>query len=310
MEISFFKKQLFMLFLILSPTICAPNTRECIVDNCAKPVAYAADSCCLPFFDCGCWSAQFQAGIAPIVWVNRGSFQIVSCLISGNNCQIPTCGPIIPIFEMPKFSDLYHLPWTVGGAFGYAITECSEVYIEGNYRAANSKCFEIGPNINVGTFIAQTNFSFNQVSKYSLYDLYIGVRTYSDLCWCDALTGFWGFQVGLIHHKSVRANITTSSDSNACAAPFTATCVELFPRHTAFAGGANIGFEYCFGCGFSLVFTAEIIATCGPNGNQNVPFNGCTADIVLPEIRPTNFIIGGIGTEMLFPFTLGLKYSF
>lgn len=309
MKTNFINRQLLMLLVVLSSNVYQISAVECCVGNSYQQQRCSPVAC--PQITCGCFDLQFQAGIAPIVWANRGDFQIVSCNIAANDCQGFTCAPIVPIFQMPKFNDLYKMPWTVGGKIGYAVTECSELYLEANYRRANGKdCFAVNPRINIGTFIADTNFVFNTISNYTLFDIYLGVRTYVDLCWCDGFAGFIGMQVGLARHKEVTANITTSSNSNECAAPFVTSCVQLFGKHTAVAAGANFALEYCLGCGFALVLTAEIIATCGPNGNQNIPFFGCTPDIILPEAAPSNFIVGGIGTELLFPITFGMKYNF
>lgn len=294
-------------FLVIIASATMLNGNDCNPCNGFERI------CCFfralrPTFDCGSRNIQAHAGITPIVWMQRQNFKLVSCNIAANTCFGQNLGPLECFFKMPKFNELYKMPWTVGGKIGYSFDECYEVYVEGNYRQAKGKsCFQIRPNINTGTQIINTIFKFNNMSKYSFFDVYLGARTYFDLCWCDPLTAFFGIQIGLAHHKHVKADINFVSTSNTCGAPLNQTCVELFRKHTAFAGGANLGLEYCLRCGFSLVLTGEIIATCGPNGNPNVPVTELN---VVPDISPSNFIVGGIGTEILFPVTLGVKYNF
>jgi hypothetical protein len=291
-------------------------TAEMKADNCC-PTSSCATSCCdsdncgSPL-NCGCFNIQVQAGVAPVIWSKRDCFELVSCNAASLTCNGNTpIGPVIPVFELPKFSRLFRVPWTVGGKIGYALSDRTEVYIEANYRQSRAKhCFTANPDINLGLFVAEPTFQINVNSKYRFYDVFLGARYYGDRCWiCDRLAWFVGIQFGLVHHKEVKASITTSSRSNTCAPAFTTDCFNFFHRHTSPAAGANIGLDYCICGGLSLVLTAEFIATCGPTGGQ-VCFAGCDADVVLPELRPTNFIVGDIQTEVYFPVTLGLKYSF
>lgn len=308
MKGNFLTKHFVFIMLLLSVGATEISARPCFLSNCFSDCNY--ESCGNPL-NCGCFNIQAQAGVAPIVWTKRGCFQVVSCNAASLTCAGNTpVGPLIPIFGMPSFSKLFRVPWTVGGKLGYALSDNTEVFLEFNYRQARAKdCFTSQTNLNLGLFVAQPIFAFSNVSKYKFYDVYLGARYYFDACVCDRLSFFLGGQVGLAHHKGINATITSSSASNTCAAPFS-TCADLFGKHTGFAGGANLGAEYCICNGLSLVLTAEVLATCGPNGNPNICFPGCTADVVLPELRPTNFVIGNVGTELLFPVTLGLKYSF
>jgi hypothetical protein len=52
----------------------------------------------------------------------------------------------------------------------------------------------------------------------------------------------------------------------------------------------------------------EVVATCGPKSNGNIPIAANCSQ--LSSIMPSNLIVGGTGTELFFPVTLGLKYSF
>lgn len=295
-------------FLCLSIILLNSSSILADRDYASNDMCCAQDSC--QACDCSCFLVQVQAGIAPVVWTRRGNFTAVSPNAS-LGCSSSTVGPFVPLFEMPQFNKLFKLPWTVGGLVGYWLDDCNEIYIEGNYRQASAKnSFTIAPFISLSLFTLQPQFVFSTISKYAFYDFYVGARHYFDLCWCDS-TFFIGGQVGVVHHKAVNFDLTTSSLTNTCAPAFSTGLLTLFNKHTGVAAGGNFGFMFCVCDCVSVILTAEIIATCGPNGTPNiVPFVGCDADVVLPELRPTNFIIGGAGTELFFPITLGLIYNF
>ena len=244
-----------------------------------------------------------------MIWTQRNSFTEISCNAS-LGCPDSTISSFVPLFEMPKFSKLFKLPWTVGGLIGYWVDDCNQVYIEGNYRQASAKSnFTIAPTIALSLFTLQPQFVFNNLSKYKFYDFYVGARHYFDMCWCNS-TFFIGGQVGVVHHKEVDFNFTVSSLTNPCNPPFTTGTLMLFGKGTKFAGGANVGVDFCFCDCLNVVLTAEFIATCGPCGNRTINFSGCSADSILPELRPDAFLVGSIGNEFFFPITLGLQYSF
>lgn len=261
-------------------------------------------------FDCSCFNFQVQAGVAPIVWTHKGDFTAVSCNAS-LGCPTSTIGPVLSLFELPKFNHLFKIPWTVGGKIGYLLDDNVEIYVEANYRQARAKNnLLIQTNLDLLLFVAQPQFVFSDLSKYSFVDVYVGARYYFDPCWCECISFFVGGQLGFVHHKEINFRLTTSSLTNPCAPAFTTDRLPLFNKHNGVAAGANIGLDYCICDCLSLVLTAEFIATCRPEGNSNISFDECTADAVLPELRPTNFIIHSSGTELFFPITLGLKYNF
>jgi hypothetical protein len=260
--------------------------------------------------DLSCFDIQIQAGVAPVIWHKRENFSVVSCN-AALGCPGSAQTAVVPLFKMPKFNKLFRVPWTIGGLFGYWISDCDEVYIEGNYRQAKAKSnnFTIAPIIALPLFTLQPQFVFSNLTKYKFYDFFVGLRHYFDLCWCNS-SFFIGGQIGLVHHKDINFKLTVSSITNPCNPPFTTGCMRLFEKNTRVAGGANIGFDWDFCNCFSIVLTAEFIATCGPHGAQNLAFPSCTADIILPELRPDAFFVGSIENEFYFPVTLGFKYRF
>lgn len=272
--------------------------------DCCEP------KCCESVYDCGdplnCGSVNLMVriGAAPTLWRDRGNLSLVSC----NALAIPDYGQdIVNVFQLPKFSKLFGTPWIVGGQLGYAVTNNVEFYLEFNYRQAKDRIYEVSgvnlpnePDLNV-TLV--TN------NKYKVFDAYIGARYYWGRCWCDRFAFFLGGQFGLVRRKAVNFSLNINSVPCAVEGPLnTANCTPLFFKSTSPASGLNVGLDWCVGCGFSFVVMAEFIATCGPRTNSNIVLtNNCTQ---LPGLLPSNIIVGGIGTELFFPVTVGLKYSF
>ena len=232
-----------------------------------------------PLYECA-WDVQVQGGVDPIVWRQRDNFSFVNCL------DFPT-SPVVTLFEIPKFHTFFKTPWIIGGQIGYAWACDTRVYVEFNYSQAKAKCDRVISNIN-----------FNNAT-YKLFDAYVGLRYYWGR-WCDHVAFFLGGKIGLTHHKSsdFAANLILPL------VILTPDETPLFKSNTVFSGGANAGFDICFWENWSFVVTGEVVASCGPRSNRNVviPFNAST--------NATNLLIGDIGTELRFPVTAGLRYSF
>ncbi len=244
---------------------------------------------CEPLY-CGAWGVQFQAGIRPILWRNRGDFTVINCLAT----------PVVSSgVQIPKFSKLFHLPWQVGGQLSYALSANSNIFTEVNYVQAKAK--------STLPSLAPASLALSGSSKYKLVEWYVGARYYFDRggCWCyfDGLSVFLGGKLGLVHHKGSSGFEVTSSICGLCfpnANPCCNNSGSLIARNTAFAGGGQIGLDYCICGNWSLVFCAEVVATCGPAN--------CGANQLGTTLN--SLIIGGSGTELAFPITLGVKYNF
>lgn len=307
-------KPLFLRYLLLIG--CLSQMSSLIAsryyDDCCQP------ACCEQVYDCGdplnCGSVNFwfRAGIAPTIWRERGDFSLVSC----NALAIPNIDSnIVSVFQLPKFKHFFRTPWIVGGQIGYAVTDCFEFYVEANYRKAAARNFLLdgGSDANgqpIGLPIPNDNVivSLNFLDGYRAVDFYVGARYYWGRCWCDRLAWFLGGKFGLVHRQAVEFNYRITSTMCSASAALTGLNQEFFGRHNSPAAGVNFGLDWCYGCGWSFVIMAEVIATCGPNSNSNiiVPSN-CSQ---LPSLLPSNIIIGHIGTEIFIPVTFGLKYSF
>ena len=296
-----FKTVYLLVFLFCNTLVLANEYDPCCTVN----------ECCAPAYDCGdplnCGSVNFvlRAGVAPILWKDRGQFSAFSC----NALAIPGFSQTtINFFKMPRFSKFFRVPWIVGGQIGYALSDNVEIYLEANYRAAKNRNFSTTVTVPNDT----VNISFEFQNNYRIIDAYVGARYYWGRCWCDQVAFFVGAKFGLVHHKPVCFRFLIAS-VNGCPAGATPVLspgdTPFFSRNTTPASGLNFGFDWCLGCGWSLMLMAEAVASCGPHGNSNIAVsNACNA--LLPTFSPTNLGVGHIGTELFFPITLGLKYSF
>lgn len=246
-------------------------------DNCCRSSCYECG--CNPLY-CGAWDLQIQAGVNPITWRHRGQFVTTDCT---------EAFPLASFGEIKKFSHYFKTPWIVGGQVGYHWSDNARVYFEFNYSQAKSKS-EVDL-FDPGAAAVTANF----FSKYKLFDAYVGARHYWDR-WCDRVAFFLGAKVGLTHHKSVDANLTigvTTTDQS-----------DFFDRNTVVSGGADFGFDVCFCGNWSFVVTGAVIASCGPDGSGL----GLTLAPTLPE--NVTLLVTNVRTELRFPVTAGIRYSF
>jgi hypothetical protein len=237
---------------------------------------------------CGAWDLQVQGGLNLIKWRHRSDVLNVFC--SGAAASIATN-------EIQQFSSAYKKPWIIGGQVGYRWDDSVRAYVEVNYSQAKAKTV-VFPTLGLG----ESYIGFSTQSKYALVDAYVGLRFYAGNFWCDRAAFFLGGKVGLTHHKSIDGTLAAQSFGGLVTT--IAVDADLTSSNTVVSGGLDFGFDVNLCGNWSLVVAAGVIASCGPrfNGNLVVPAN---------EVVPTsNLIYGGVGTELRFPITAGLRYSF
>ena len=189
--------------ILLGVSLACSLTGMMRAENYADESECCRSSCWSSCYECGCnplycgaFDLQVQGGVAPIIWTDRGDVSFVQCGgVAGANA-------IVPLFEIPHFFKLFHVPWTVGGQLGYAINDNVRVYLEFNYLQASGK-----HNADVETIAVVPNTIVFDMHKYKLFDGYLGARYYWDR-WCDRYTFFVGAKVGVTHHKSTRHSST------------------------------------------------------------------------------------------------------
>lgn len=255
---------------------------------------YGNESCCFRSYECSCiplycgaWDIQIQGGVDPIKWRNSSSGTIIDCTL------------ISPMVDLPlgSFKSLFKTPWVIGGQIGYHWSDDVRLYVEFNYAQASAKSF-VAPTLAAG----QSFFCIGDFGKYKVFDAYFGARYYTCRYWCERIAFFIGAQIGLAHHKGSRGDLVTQVFGGAIT-PI-APAVDVLLSNTVVSGGANFGFDVCICGNWSFVVTGEVLASCGPrfNGNLVVPANTVTP--------ATNILGARIGSELRFPVTAGVRYSF
>lgn len=274
--------------------------------------SYADQLNCRPVYECGCnplycgtYSLQLHAGIAPIIWRNRGEVDLLTCNANPEN----------PVFqlasEFPKFRSVYKLPWTFGGLLSYAWTDNIETYLEFDYLQAARKHDEglafVIPNVQ------PTQALLLKLGKYNLIEGYIGIRYYWNR-FCDWVAPFAGVKVGFTAHRNVNATLSVNgvplvlapAAGGVCQASNLPSSNHYFNKNTVISGGLNAGLDICFCGGWSFVVAAEFIASAGPRVRTASVF---ATPIAAPTLA-TNLILGCFGSELRFPITFGIKKTF
>ncbi len=271
------------------------------VENCCLSHCY--ECTCEPLY-CGSIGLMVQAGIRPIIWRNRGTIYGVNCVTP------PASGPVTVIQELPSFHHFYRLPWQVGAQLSYAFSCNTNVFVEFNYAQAKSKrnCSASSSATGFQCSATAVNGLALKLGKYKLYDAYVGVNYYCNR-WCDRVAFFFGGKVGLLHHNNVKYYSLTSGFSCTTGATtvFCDTAAKFFKSNTVIAGGAQAGFDICFCGNWSLVVTGNVIASCGPRAAAPIALN--TTEM-LNLNGASSLIPSGVGTELAFPITVGIKYNF
>ena len=262
------------------------------VSDCCASSCYECG--CNPLY-CGAWDLQVHGGVNPILWRHRGAIEAVGPVVA------PATTLLVSLGELPKFRTFYKTPWTVGGQLGYAMSDNTRVYLEFNYSQAKAKSDEVFTSTFTPTGGTAFPVLFN-LGKYKLFDGYVGLRYYWDR-WCDRVSFFLGGKVGFTHHK--RVNTTLSFVTTAPATPGIAA-TELFTRNTVVSGGADFGLDVCFCGNWSFVITGAVIASCGPDSGAAITIPANTTG----SLGFTNLLVGHIRTELRFPVTVGVRYSF
>lgn len=258
------------------------ESRDCCMSSCYE--------CgCNPLY-CGAWDLQIQGGVQPIIWNKRSNVFAVDCAL------LPASA-VVDLSRGPKFNHLFKTPWIVGGQIGYHWSDNTRVYVEFNYSQAKGKHDYVADAL-VTTYITSINYNLH---KYKLYDAYVGARYYWDR-WCDRVAFFLGGKIGLTHHKKLYSPLLTFNVTSTVTS--TIADQEIYRSNTVVSGGADFGFDVCFCGNWSFVVTGAVIASCGPRPVDPIALNPV-------NVGGLSVLIGGhVQTELRFPVTAGIRYSF
>lgn len=290
-----------ILVLLLLASVCESSQIQARGD--CQPCVREYECGCNPLY-CGAYSVQFHAGVAPIVWRSRGELDIISCTSNDAN-------PLVVVADQfPQFKKLYRAPWYIGGKFGYDFTDNAEVYLELDYLQAKRKSNTNNQFVILNPNLAQTLTL--DLGKYKLFEVYVGARYYTDRCWCNAAF-FLGGKIGFTHHK--HTNVQFLINGSPIPVIPTSTCPDgqtgsidnhLFSNSNVVSGGLNFGLDYCWCGNWSFVITGEVIAAGAPCSRTTAVFANPTP----APLFATGVVFGGFCTELRFPVTAGIRYTF
>ncbi len=233
------------------------------------------------------FSVQANAGVLPIVWLDRHDEALAA--------------------ELPSYFGVYQVPFIVGGKIGYNLTSCIEVYGEVEYaRAKGKSCISF--NVNCSGVTGGSATIATNLSPYSAVGAWAGARYYFGFdrvdrwfCWCKKTSFFAGLQVGFVHHDQVDVTIaSTSAQGNS--GPMVSP---LLLKTNSVSAGGNFGFDVAINDCFSFVFTFELLAN---GATKNYPVI-CLCNPV-PGINSSTALVGRFGTELWLPVLFGFKYTF
>ncbi|HEX2977634.1 MAG TPA: hypothetical protein VHO47_00725 [Candidatus Babeliales bacterium] len=236
------------------------------------------------------FSVTVRAGVAPSLFTDRGSVNVVVC---------PFSPPFFEVAKGQKFGDIWHnYAANVGVDFGYALCNNVELFGEFNYRrakATNKSFLGVAPTGAFGNF-------FFDLDDFQEYAGYCGFRYFFNRVICERMAFFLGSKFGLVNYPKIRTRPLTIIN---------ATGISLiqdtvwFDAHTAVSGGLQVGFDYLICDWISLFFNAEIVAS----GSLKPFFNFVKAD---PTIFPnfTNLLREANGTLLSFPVNIGFRFYF
>ncbi len=285
----------FALVLLLSSMVPAKARFEPADNRIACPVM------------CGDVNIQLKAGVAPTIFTEREPiFAVTKKAPKG-------ISPLLPIICFPEFHKLFKTPWFVGGEIGCGLRDNILGFIEFNYRQADGKN-PVFNNINlfdikVGETTRPITTSLTvRPNKFKAFGAYVGTRLYSDY-WCNCISFFVGSKIGLVRHQETCFTFTTATTSPdpsvTTPVTFTSPKSELFLRNTVVSGGVQAGLDWNICNGLNFVVTGEVVATGPSRTNPDIKLKPVT-----PAIKVSDVIIGRFGTEVSFPVTFGLKWTF
>ncbi|MFA6914941.1 MAG: hypothetical protein WC222_00960 [Parachlamydiales bacterium] len=267
-------------YLMLMASVTAPTqVMGWFWDNC-NSCCETVDPCCYQGPLCeGGWSILAKGGIDPIHWTERGKVWLT----------VPAAVPaVFSVSRTAKFRNQFELPYIVGGEIAYNLSDNAQLFVEANYIHGKGKTF----NFIAGTFVvSEVN------DDYEAWSGYIGGRYYFSRSWiCDRVSPFVGLKAGFVNHRQVKYGLSLFG-----------TFIEKDPYYVGKSGvsaGVQLGFDILITDALSAVLNLEAVASQGPRANRNNEF-----DPVLTG-GLTNVNIGQVGTEVSFPITLGLRYTF
>lgn len=293
---SFLALSCFILPIHASEVDCLDDDTYLIEDDCY---------CSTPIKQ-GEWNISIKGGIAPTTWLNRRNEYVVS--INQQNT------PIVTSKNIGSFEDNFDMPWTASVEVAYNISDYSQIFVEGSYKSApNKKSTKKEVD---GIKLRERTDDAHDWSGY------FGVRQFFCRDWvCDSVAPYIGFKAGFVNHQKINThfyvgkvaqNQNQNQNQNEAQNKPQIVYNEIgkqvqFQSTTGISAGAFIGLDCALMESLNIQLQIEVIASQPIQGRQNVEFPGSRT---LQPGEITNIMAGKINSELTFPITVGLRYSF
>lgn len=245
----------------------------------------------------------------------------------------------------PKFStEFSNAVLHLGGELSYNICDNAQYFVDVVYNRAKGGCFQINTKnyqapdgCNSCTtsndcctiaenqqVLTETHLT-HQYTDYKAYGFYVGTRHYWGRIWCDRLSLFAGFKIGMLHRKAVNSTVSLDDINIPIGADTYTFAARSFPsadycKSNAISGGGQIGFDYCIKDCLSLLVGLEVVATSPLKINPNLKIPSFGDPTVNGQPTPAGFgrnfpipvgvTIGHVGCLLQFPVWAGLKWEF
>lgn len=313
--------------------------------------------------DCGSlqrgnWYIMPKIGAAPGFFTHRGyERRVVPLGSAANPAIVCTSIPVIgdrPVVQrdlannivqqnacrIPTFSKTFtNRVLDVGFEIGRNMSDNAQLYLEYFYNRARGSCLNsptenyAAPDgcaesscsaVSSGPILTTSNPTY-QYSDYIANGGYIGNRYYhSKRYFCDNVSLWAGFKVGILHRKQVTACITVperTATVNGNVYTFAAATLPtrtIFCNTNAVSGGVSFGADYNICNSLSVLFGLEVLASCPlqPNGNANhILVEDPKPAASAPDIpsgffaQPTNTFPGSTGVLLQVPVWVGLRWE-
>lgn len=245
---------------------------------------------------CGEWRLSLKGGIDPTFFSDRTP----SKLILGANFLLIPPGAY-ELDRSPKFSQLFNTPWQIGFEIGCAVDYNNEVYLEFAYERARGKSLHFNRFLSsLANLLIQESFS-----SYKAYSGYVGWRYhFSNVFWAGHF--FFGLKAGMIERRSVDVHFVVGPLGLLLPIAADLGTDHYFNRRNVVSAGAHFGYNYAFGCGWSISLMAEVVTSGDMKNSQGIRFQ--RVPLILSGL--SQYIAGKTGTVVEWPVTLSLTKSF
>lgn len=286
-----------------------------------------------------------------------------ACSTSTAACNVNNFANVLQETQcLPKFGDMFNQGVLhVGVEIGRNICDRSECFLEFTYDRASGSCHnpcspfvtgnarvgcspsadcsnscstsscssscdnDCSPSVPTGfTSLSDISSWQDNFDNYQAYGGFIGCRHFTNRFWCDTMSFWYGFKVGVLHRNRVDACTTivyntAELGTSICAIDTFEQNITraVFCKSNTVSGGLQIGFDYCYSDRLAFQLGFEVVAAAGLRGNQNhtndisaLNCSGSTTPFTNELRVPSNIIISDTGAVLNFPIWFGLTWEF